>query len=218
MSDSIWMKSWCYSQPTSSLKHLQSYPQPPSQMSDHLGYAAVSLKGKLPETGLACLSRRQSLVSRHREAHRDTIPLKARKCTNPALHQSQKGRERILSELWVSLQKTCLWCVHFLSRCLLLIISDVEVNIFSLRIQGKCAIFFTQIYVYTFHVIVRFFDICSLIYIIYFLSLSRFCLITLFSEPFHNCTCFLSLLFPMFLCVCCCVYFSQSGRQRAVWS
>ena len=51
MSDSIWMKSWCYSQPTSPLKHLQSYPQPPSQMSDHLGYAAVRLKGELPGTG-----------------------------------------------------------------------------------------------------------------------------------------------------------------------
>lgn len=56
MSDSIWMKSWCYSQPTSPLKHLQSYPQPPSQMSDHLGYAAVRLKGELPGTGPAARS------------------------------------------------------------------------------------------------------------------------------------------------------------------
>lgn len=41
------MRARCYSQPPSPLKHLQSYPQTLSQMSDHLGSAAVGLKAEL---------------------------------------------------------------------------------------------------------------------------------------------------------------------------
>lgn len=47
------------------------------------------------------------------------------------------------------------------------------------------------IHVYMFRVIFRFFDIWSLRCMLYFLSLGRFCLITLLSELFHNCACFL---------------------------
>lgn len=52
-----------------------------------------------------------------------------------------------------------------------------------------CNVLYT-IYVYIFYVFVRFFDICSLVCMLYFLPLGRFCLITLLSEPFHNCACF----------------------------
>lgn len=61
------------------------------------------------------------------------------------------------------------------------------------------------IHVYIFRVIVRFFDIWSLRCMLYFLSLGRFCLITLLSELFHNCACLLSLRLSLLLSVCCSV-------------
>lgn len=76
---------------------------------------------------------------------------------------------------------------------------------FFIKNRWKVCNVLYAIHVYMFRVIVRFFDIWSLRCMLYFLSLGRFCLITLLSELFHNCACLLSLRLSLLLSVCCSV-------------
>lgn len=76
------------------------------------------------------------------------------------------------------------------------------------------------IHVYMFRVIVRFFDIWSLRCMLYFLSLGRFCLITLLSELFHNCACLLAfssaLSAPQRVLQCVALTVWEKGRSMIV--